>query len=525
MAIEPQDTVNFFSELPPELVLQIIVKLDVEDVFNCLHVNRDWYNLLSELEPFWRKACVSFGLFEHVIEKLRPNYSSSKDMLLATRRHRKLITSTPPTCSSLTEGYPFNVHYVCKYAKGDTLIGTLYKDFKPREIVVKKVRHTLVERTLTIYPVFSKCAENRIVWMHLHTDLMFCASASGLWSVYSLQNGQTVFQWRGESLYDYEIKIGGCDKCLVVAIAKLIVMHNEETYWELKVVKIAHNRQTEPQKRKTVHSFSPTVAKFKIRPQNEDITVRRAAFGKKKISLLPSSRESSTTSGEFCSSHTIFLQWGHIIVAHDLMCNDKGAIFISRTPSLVFDMSFNQDLLDNAIIKRHGLNTEFTLSENNDVDDKNQLLGVIFQSHLIVWNVKTMEQLSLVEIELEQYEYEEMKLLSLGQIYSIIGLEFTNTLLVVVNGTGQVVLKYSGFAQKHCRMTPPYIEFLSLVKDRWISDITAPCTTLFPAVTYWNKTNRSVEGIYFGQVCDLRGEEEDVKSKKQSWWQRKWQTG
>ena len=512
MATESPETVNFFKELPPELVLQIILNLDLDDVFSCLYVNRNWYNLLSELEPYWRKASVTFGLFGHVVETLRPRYLSSKAMLLAARRHRKLITSTPPACRTLTGGYPFNVHYVCKFAREQTLVGTIYKDFRPCEIIVQKVKRISAERTLTIHPIFSLCAENRVTFVHLYTDLMLCASASGLWSLYNLQSGVTVFQWRCESLYDCEIKIGCCEKCLVIAIAKLIVSHNEEVYWDLKIIKIVQNHQTDPRKRKMVQSFSPTQAKFEIKTRNEDISVRRAPFGKKRVSILSNSTELS--SRRFCKSHTLLLQWAHVIVAHDMIPNDRGTILISRAPSLSYDMSFKEEFLDIAIIRQHGLNTEFVLSNDH------QLLGVVFQSHLIVWNVESSKQLSLVEIKLEQYDYEEMRLISLGHIYSIVGLEFTNGLLVVVNSTGQVLLKYSGFAQKHCRMTPPYIEFLSPVESQWTSDIKCPCSMALPAVVYWNKTNRSLEGIYFGQPCESSSEEEDT-GKKLSWWQRK----
>ena len=136
--------------------------------------------------------------------------------------------------------------------------------------------------------------------------------------------------------------------------------------------------------------------------------------------------------------------------------------------------------------------------------------------------LKVVKKFSIAEIVLDKYNYEQMKLIALGHIYSLVGLEFSNILLVVANSTGEVVLKCINFAHKHCTMLSPYIDFLTAVRTEWLSDITSPCTKDRPAVTFWNKTNRSVKGIYFGREPDPKAMGEAPTAKrKQAWWQRK----
>ena len=505
MAVVQLCPVDFVSRLPPEIVLDIVLNLGVEDVVQCLLVSKQWHDILSGLEPYWRRACLEFGLPDHVVGRLRPRYATSKALLFAARQHRQSICATRPQCFSLSqEGYPYDTHYACQYTNGDMILGTVYRDFRPKEIIVERVCYRSVVRVRTLFPQFASTAENRIIWGYLSQEYLLCVTASGIWSAYDSSINSPLFRWKSDSMYDSDIRIGCCEKCLIVCTAKLFSFRNEESYWDLKVFKVGRDFST----------HVPSVMKFKIFTGNREITLRQASCGKKRIWLLPSSKHTDTDG--FCRSHTLLIQWAHTVAAHALTSKAKTCI-LSRHPRTLLTIPCRREHIELAIVRNHGLNTEFCLSADS------KLLGMIFQSHLHVWDVSTSEKLCCAEIILDQYSHEQLRLIALGHIYSIVGLEFKNAVLVVATQTGKVVLKYAGFARKHGRMVPPYIEFLSAVSEDWLNDISCPCSTARPTVVYWNKTNRCIEGVAFGQPYNFETKTDVAKpSQKKSWWNWKW---
>ena len=499
-------SVDFFSLLPPEIVLKVLLYLAIEDVVQCLLVCRVWYELLSGLEPYWRRACVEFGLSETIVRRLRSQFVSSKALLFAGRKHQLGICATPPRLSTLSCGYPFDVRYACQYASGRTVVGTVYKDFKPLEIIVERIDRKSVTRTSVFPPQFDRTAANRVIWGHVSaaSNFLLFVTASGIWNGYDLTSNLCLFNWRGEPMYDSDVRIGFCESCLTVCTAKLVSFRTTEddSYWDLRVLRIGRN----------LTHYTPQMMRFKLLTGRSDITPRRANCGMRRVCLLPYARQKD--SNGFCQSHTLLIQWANSIAAHVLVSKDNTCILF-RQPHLLFKVPCRK--LEEVVVRNLGLNSEFCLSSDS------QLIGMILGAHLHVWNVQTAESLGSKEIVLEKYSYEQMRLIALGHIYSIIGLEFNDGVLVVVNKTGRVVVRCSRFAQKHCRMVPPYIEFLSAVSEDWLSDINCPCSADLPAVIYWNKTNRAIEGIFFGSRSGTGNEDDGVlpARKKKSWWNRK----
>lgn len=144
---------------------------------------------------------------------------------------------------------------------------------------------------------------------------------------------------------------------------------------------------------------------------------------------------------------------------------------VSLSPVSHYTAKCSTSDYDTAIMKNHGLNTPFILSEDSS------LLGFIFQSCLVTWGVESLtweveppeQELSRARITLDNYQYEEMNLVSLGHVYSIIALEFDSSVIVLATKTGQQLLKCANFAENHCRMVPPFI-VLSSVEEKWLSD-------------------------------------------------------
>lgn len=510
--------VDFISHLPPEVVLDIAKNIEVEDALNCLRVSHRWFVVLSDLEPLWRWACHRFGLSERTIKKVLWRYESLKELLLAGKRHRSLLYATPPQAKSITIGCPYNVHRVCHYANEEDIVSVIYHDFRPCEILVEKLQYSSVRQIILIKLGVNRTAENRIVWCHLFSDFLYCATASGLWSIYCIKlSCLPLLEWKSDHLYDPDQRVGCCTTCHMVCTCKLVYHHNQEPYWDVRIICVDEEAalQCVDLKRGAKYQKNDlqTIVKFKLLAMNRDIAARQSNYAKKKATLL--SCTSERDSKGHCLSHRLLLQWANVIFSHHLAISGK-RILTSSSPESEYTIPCEAKHLELTVVRNQGLNSEFKVS------DDQHILGTLFQSHLIIWDVETAKEISMAEIKLEKYLYEEMKLIALGQIYSIVGLEFSNVVLVVANSTGEVVLRCINIARKHCAMHPPYISFLTAVRTDWLSDLTIPCTKDRPAITFWNKTSRSVEGVYFGKAPDPDSvEEPPVSKRKRSWWQLK----
>ena len=495
-------SVDFISLLPPELVVKIALALGADDVTRCLLVCRAWCRRLSELEPFWRVACRRMGLSEAMVRTFRPQCESSRALYLTTLRHARSLSAPPPTCLTLTRGYPFDVRYSCQYARDGYIVGTVYQHFKPKEIVVEAVREGKIVRTHTLQPGFERRSENRVVWGRLAGSVYVCVTASGKWTAYDLNTHSVQFQWRGDPLYDTDLRIGCCDKCLLVGIAKLVSFHtvDEQSFWDLKFIQLGA----------MLAGHDSQVLRFKLHTGNPHIVGRKVGYGQKRVWLLSGDLPTCATPTETsCANHLVLLQWANSVAGHVLSWKEESAI-LSRSPHLCCSVSCPE--MEAAVVKNIGLNTPFHLSADS------QLLGMVFQAKLHVWDVWSGKLLSSASLPLRSHLFEQIKLVAVGHIYSVVGLEFSNSLLVVLTQTGRVVQRCDDFAQRHCRMVPPFIEFLCTCSEQWMSDLRVPCTEEQCTVVYWNKTNRSLEGVLLGEGGTNHDREQPLTTKRKSWW-------
>ena len=533
--------IDFFVALPAELVCQIILHLPVRDLLPCMAVSRAWLDTLTLrlMEPCWRQACeelgVPPGMMHHLLATSSHPDPSARSVLYATLKHRNRICSIAPRSEHLTDSFPYDVHYVCHYTKGCDLVGTVYRNFQPDHILVQRVEKGDGVRTvLKLEFTFPRITENRIVWAHVHCQrYLVCAAASGIWGVFDMQPTTTVgkredgsnllVQWRDAPMYDADIRIACCDRCGMVCAGKLVANHMEEPFWEFRAIEIS--RKGHPRIKSTKSRLPlPKVTRFRpqLETNNREVTSRRALFGKKQISLLSRSTEEPcggeetcfSTAFNHCSSHLLLVQWANEVSGFTFHYKaQKEGMVLCLSPSATKRYRVPCDDFETAVMKRHGLNTEFAISEDTAI------LGFIFQSSLVTWEVESANQTSIARISLDSYHYEEMKLISLGHIYSIVGLEFGCSVIVLGTRNGQQLFKCADFAVNHCHMVPPFIEFFSSVKNKWLSDISHPCAT---RILYWNKTNRSIEGVSLGEPPSPTATQPAAtrNGKRWQWWKR-----
>ena len=474
-------TVDFFSLLPAELVLRVCLFLSPSDVTRCLLVCEAWCRRLSHLEPYWRAACTSAGLSGYMVRKFGPLYETSRELFLATKNYLRSVGAPPPTTVSMIKGYPFDVRYSHQYARQGCIIGTIYRDFRPREMVVERVRGGRLTRTHTLRLAFNSRSEHRLVWGSLlEGGVYMCATASGRWSLYDLSSLGSLspsLTWAGDPLYDTDLRLSACKRCGLIAMAKLISFHtvDEQSFWDVRFLRLGLG-------------LSPPshVLRFRLFHKNTNIIGRRVPHGKRWAWLL--SKAPPPSPGEACSTHLLLLQWANSITSHTLTTTEAG---YTQTPHLTY-LTPSPSSLDSALYDSGGLNTEFVLSHDS------QLVGVVFQARLYVWEVWSGRKYSHVALPVRQ-QFEQLRLLAVGHLLSVVGLQYSTELLLVLSLTGQVVWRCCQFAQQYSRIVPPYTELLCLSEEEWLSDLSTAAPTHRRTLTFWNKTNRSLEAVLLGE--------------------------
>lgn len=500
--------VDFFSLLPTELILHISLFLLPSDVTRCLFVCHSWCDRLRELQPYWLAACTTIGLSGSMIKKFSPLHKTSRELFLAVQKYLQDLSAPPLSTLNLTRGYPFDVRYSYQYARHGCIIGTLYCDFQPREMVVEYVKQGTWNRTHTLQFSFEKRPENRIIWGHLLCggEMYVCATASGKWSVYDISTRSTTHQpllplitWTGNTLYDVEVRLSCCETCGLIVSANLISFHNthDQSYWNLRFLKLTTHPSLNP----------PThIIRFKFNHRNSDIIGRRVPHGKKKVCLV--SKTSPPSEGETCSEHLVILQWSNSISSL-LLSIKNGSLVLLKAPHFTCTIPCND--IDNALYNSGGLNTEFVISTDY------KMIGLIFQSQFHVWDLWNGQRLSCVYLPIHE-PFAQLKLVAVGGFITVLGLQYNTTLLLLVTRTGQVVKKCKGFAQQYSHMVPPYTEILCVNEEAWLSDISME-TKQYRSVTFWNKTNRSLEAVVLGEgpVANDNSSLTDMPKRK-SWW-------
>ncbi len=316
MESSTQETMDFIMLLPLELVYLVVSFLSLPNFLSCLAVCRPWNKRLTQMDHYWRSACLDLGLSRATFEHLVNLQSSAKKLLYIILQHRHSIWSYRPRLSQYGEGLPHYKHYVCHHVKGDYMAGTVYKNFRPYQIMVDKLAPDGVTSLAVIQPTYPMHTENRILWAHIFQGShLMCATASGLWSVYNFTTPTkqkrlpVTVQWKAEPMYDLDIRIDSCDQCGMIGTAKLVLDHLHGAHWELRIIQMSREslHGEHAQRRLPL----PSVTKFNLKIVNEDITSMRNTHAKKRFVLL--SATDSVQQRGFCASHLILVQWAHVM--------------------------------------------------------------------------------------------------------------------------------------------------------------------------------------------------------------------
>lgn len=492
-----EDQVDLLSGLPQEVVLRIFLFLPVDDVFRCSAINRRWHRFVCDLEAYFKDACVSFGLFNLAVSKDKWRYASYRELLVAARRHRLSFSARPSVVVHLTlKPLPFNVHYQFNCSQGQLIVRTLYRNFKPVQTVVERATSDTLAQLYAFPPCAGATSENRVVWSSMDSGFLLCATASGIWTGYNLsaEPEPHCYRWRIDPLFGADFTIGCCTRCFLTVVGKIGLPLPTDPpgsglCWKLKVITLGKK-----------FGRTPRIIQWHVTLQGQ-VSSLAAVYSKKSVHVLPRlGGASNHDDTNFCQSHLIIHQLANTVTSYILTLNP---------PTLKINRPFQVPIITE---RQRALDIDLVVSRDNS------LIGFLSGHHLCVSDVQSGVTQSSVTMNIGSLRYENLKLLALGHIYTLIGVEPHDTLLVVATHTGAVVSKYCNFAM-YPGSGPHRIEFLCVTDTLWLDDITSVCSKDIPTVLYWNNSTRCVEGLHLGHdIVNTSAAHPQPVKKKKSWW-------
>ena len=469
---------DFLSCLPPELVVNLFRYLSLDDVLGFSLVSRRWYRLVCGLEEYFRDACTTFGLSSTTVSRERWRYASYRELVIVARRQRRSLNAVPPSSIPLTSdrliakehNYQSNTSY------GNLVARTIYSDFIPVQTVIERVTSDALTQ-LKVFPASpGATAADRVKWACMDTDFLLCATACGMWSGYSLTaSPRAALRYRCRMDPLYSSIIGGCNKCFLVLVGN--VDHprfkEEPTALRLQLNAIAFGREL---------THPPNTSKWNLTPKTQasQLVIEN---GKKCIYVLPwnSGSPGNQGGGGFCKSH---------LILHQLVDTVTSYMLTLDPPALSVHHPLHVPVFE---VCKGGKTMDFELVVSCD----KSFMAFLCAHRLQVFDVQSGVLQSAASIDIGDLRHKNMRLLAVGHVYSLIGLEPYDTLLVVSTHTGAIVAKYCNFAV-YSGPGPNRIEFLCVIDTLWLDDISRLCCKDLPTVMYWNGSTSCTMGLRFG---------------------------
>ena len=473
---------DFFTGLPPELLVQILTYLPVQDVVRCECVCKRWRLLIQSLVTYWKLELKRMGVPPAMYSTGKTGDDSFRELALRTWKGRELIHSVHPRVVHLSASYLSASYFQCHYVRFNSLVGTTYANFVPVATVVAVIQPgSCLLKTVAKFQPVQPGPKGRVVWASIFAGYLLLVSASGRWQGHRLASRTVMLDWQGETLYDPQVMISCCRQCFLVATVKLITSHKaKQSYWDVRLLRLGRG-QVSPSQR----AFQ-VVMPFSISPLS-------ATNSWKGVEVL--SRTTDVDGEQFCCCHWLLIQWaGHVFV-HEVgmsACPTKNPIAVLSSTDC-----------ENLVVPNKSQSTSFVISADG------LLLGLVFRDKLCVWNLSSLEQDVAVPIPRRDPDTCAVSLIALGHMYSLLGYESREgRLQVVATHTGDVIFsthRFSGQGSSQGRgLPPPYFTFLGPVDEFWLSSVDEGPHPSLPSLLFWDKHWHCVSGIVLGKKSVLQ---------------------
>lgn len=492
------DRVDFFANLPPEIISHIISYLSGEDAIQCLYVSRLWDERIGTQDTFWKRKCVEFGIPHYLIEE---HLSLEKclpavALFVAARRQRQAISSRKGVVSRLERRkgeypvlsgtgrprsmtYSMGIGYILEVVRGyqpaaadvfeqSSLLGPVPKS--PRIsldlVLLGRIDNQKIEKVCEISPnIFNS------VWRNILPDQQCVVTVS------------SNAKWEKHIIPPYPIQ--SSSQSLSVAYPVSYNLLSPRTVVNRKVVYSACSKcsmMVGP----TQNGKATCLLTFVVLDQLGELMFFHRELDRCDLyNLRLVSSSSGNMTGNICNSHHLFFQSRHHVGVY--------SIKTVTTPSFRLDVTTVAQI---GPVK----NTIRNIIHSSD----GKLLGIHHKEIFQIWVVASTGCRKVSEVKVARWH----QIVALGHIYSILVFtshSLTITVAVISTCTGETIWTYvqRPIRQRWCTVgEEPDLNFLTTIKDGWLSDVYTPCPPLVPFIVFENsveakKGNLAVDGLSF----------------------------
>ena len=416
---------DFLTELSPDLSQIIISYVSINDIANCLLVSTSWNKVISNCKPYWEACANRIGLNESFLCKKLPDYDNSlKNLCISALNHQNYVKTLVPRSITVARSL---AHTGCSYMYAGDGFALRYEELNTgAKVVIEQISnlHSMIQVTSFNVTAFS----SRVKWVSASSGFLLWKQVDGKWNGYSTKTSPAVLdQWDDEPVSQDFHSITFCKNCHLVAIVS--EAEDDCEVWDLQIVKLVKGRS------------SPQKMVFPIPLEAvQNAKEKKRHFLGGEVALLPDNDQKDSTG--FCKVHRVLLQVDSCLAVHKLesVADDKHILVLHQLlpdarlskPLKVFCPPTSNQPLDKIEAKGPPM---FCLS------DDMQMIGVIYECYLYVWNLNSYKEeacVDLIDFDLPL----DTKCVALGSVYAVLASNSCGLCAVVSILTGRIIQHY-----------------------------------------------------------------------------------
>ena len=255
---------DFLSCLPPEIAIEILRYLSIDDLVSGLQVCRSWRWLIAETTSLWKNAACKMGLKDLFVEANLPDYGTIIALTTAAWKQRKFLSSATTTtlcplsseagirveCEQAINYYWAGKGVVVCHADCGHLQTNRADDSKRFSILLKYLNRSghfidiseVANVPMSLLPSFPVVATENglLIWRG-------CDYEQWVW-LNMMSDEPTVYSWRPGYIHEYIVE-DACDVCrkcgLVGKLPVDLRASRLPSAWAVDLVKLMPGGRTE----------------------------------------------------------------------------------------------------------------------------------------------------------------------------------------------------------------------------------------------------------------------------------------
>ena len=501
---------DYLSQLPPELLREIVSYLEGSAGLALLRVSRRLHDVVGGLHSYWKKSCIDGVTVLCEDDVRRPleagNFSGPREFFVAKQRHTTMAVGRPLKSGAVSRKYTGRsgnkdfINSDFKFVENGIVVEVIPSSNDPSTEAIVVVEFDC--KTNSFRKIFScpipEC--HHVTTAYASPKHLLYATECGIWTGYDLHSKTKLYSFKGSELTE-AVTTGCCDKCFLVVYPDLCIdtQHSKrQYYWSLEILKLGKKKQPTQQ-------FN---IRFPAEHIHDSLTPFALLVGE--VYVIPSSEK--TDNGGFCKSHEIIVQCGPVVAIYRL---ESPATLITQPLKIFCALCEDPERRMEDV---HIFEYDFPSNGGIVISKDRTLLGMLYSSCLTVWNLQTYKEERCVDVDVWGPSTE---LLALGKIYSILGSdENRGKLQIIYTQTGEDANEISNFGKKQrsrgqrrqqqpfCRgpfgiplpsmpMRKASIAFLGVLEESWVNNHHSICPSNKPFLLFRSIQSSTIEGIHF----------------------------